>query len=72
MTIAIWIIAVCSMVRIIQNGIQLNMLLQERGARENAYSEFIKSLKQSDKEFGERLLDEWRRQEEDERLNKEV
>ena len=64
MQIALWIIAVCEIVRAIQNAIQLHMLSRDRGARENAYSEFVRSLKNSDREFVRELLDEFERQEE--------
>jgi hypothetical protein len=33
--------------------------------QENAYSEFIKSLKKSDKEFMADMIQEWQRQEEE-------
>ena len=64
MQIVLWIIALCEVVRIIQNAIQLRMLSRDRGARENAYSEFVRSLKNSDREFVRELLDEFERQEE--------
>ena len=63
MTVALWIIAICEVIRAIQNAIQLHMLSRDRGARENAYSEFVKSLKNSDREFVRELLDEVERQE---------
>jgi hypothetical protein len=34
-------------------------------SQENAYSEFIKSLKKSDKEFIGDMIQEWKRQEEE-------
>ena len=64
MQIVLWIIAVCEIVRAIQSAIQLHMLSRDRGARENAYSEFVRSLKNSDREFVRELLDEFERQEE--------
>ena len=64
MQIVRWIIAVCEIVRAIQSAIQLHMLSRDRGARENAYSEFVRSLKNSDREFVRELLDEFERQEE--------
>ena len=64
MEIALWIIAVCEIVRAIQSAIQLHMLSRDRGARENAYSEFVRSLKKSDREFVREILDEFERQEE--------
>lgn len=59
MTVAIWIIAVCEVVRALQNAIQLRTVKQDKSARQNVYSEFIKSLKNTDKEFVENMLKEW-------------
>lgn len=59
MNAALWIIAICELIRIAQNAIQLTSLLRDASARDNAYSEFVKSLKQTDKEFVKRLLEEW-------------
>lgn len=59
MKIAIWIIAVCEVIRAAQNAIQIMSIRQDRDLRENAYAEFIKSLKSSDKEFVEKLLKEF-------------
>jgi len=61
MIIAIWIIAICELIRIVQNGIQVLSMRKEKGMRENAYSEFVKSLKQTDKEFVKRMLEEFER-----------
>ena len=59
MTIAIWIIAVCEIIRALQNAAQLRMLTKDTAARDNAYSEFVKSLKASDREYVKRLLKEF-------------
>ena len=59
MTIAIWIIAVCEILRAAQNMLQLYMLKHDTGARDNAYAEFVKSLKQTDREFVRRMLEEF-------------
>lgn len=64
MTIALWIIAVCEVVRAVQNYWQLRMLHHDTGARDNAYAEFIKSLKRTDKEFVRQILEEFEKQEE--------
>lgn len=64
MTIALWIIAVCEVVRLIQNTLQLIMLRNDTGARDNAYAEFIKSIKATDREFVKRMLEEFEEQEE--------
>lgn len=58
MLIAVSVIAVCSVIRIIQNGIQLSMLIRDTGARDNAYREFVKSLKKSDREVMREFLNE--------------
>ena len=63
MQIVLWIIAACEVIRAVQNAIQLHMLSRDRGARENAYSEFVRSLKKSDREFLRELLEEFERQE---------
>lgn len=57
------IIAFCEIIRAWQNARQLAMLHEDKGARDNAYSEFVKSLKQTDKEFVRELLNEFERQE---------
>ena len=59
MTIALWIIAICEVIRAIQNHIQLTALKRDTSARDNAYAEFVKSLKMNDREFVRRLLEEF-------------
>lgn len=66
MTIALWIIALCEVVRILQNTIQLHSLLKDAEAKNNAYAEFVRSLKQTDKDFVKRVLNEFEIQEEEE------
>lgn len=63
MTIPIWIIAICEVIRAIQNCIQIATIRHDTEGRDNAYAEFIKSLKQSDKEFVKRMLEEFEEQE---------
>ena len=58
MLIAVSVIAICSVIRIIQNGIQLHMLIRDTGARDNAYREFVKSLKKTDKQVVREFLRE--------------
>ena len=58
-TTAVCIIAVCEIIKAIQNAIQLHMMGDDTDARQNAYAEFVKSLKQDDKEFVKRLLEEF-------------
>lgn len=59
MIIAIWIIAICEVIRIVQNAFQLLMVRHDTGARDNAYAEFVKSLKTDDRELVKQLLDEY-------------
>lgn len=59
MKTAIWIIAICEVIRAAQNALQLLSFRNEKGMRKNAYSEFVKSLKMSDRQFVERLLKEF-------------
>lgn len=61
MMAAIWIIAICEVIRMLQNAIQIHMVLHDTSARDNAYAEFVKSLKSTDKEFVKRLLEEYER-----------
>lgn len=65
MTVALWIIAVCEVVRALQNMLQISMAKHDASNRDNAYAEFIKSLKQDDSEFVKRMLEEYERQEND-------
>ena len=64
MKTALWIIAICEVIRAAQNLLQLWMLKIDTGARDNAYAEFVKSLKQTDKEFVRQMLEEFERSEE--------
>ena len=57
--IALFIIAIVEVIRMIQNCIQIHYINKDTGARNNAYNEFVKSLKYTDKEFVERLLREF-------------
>lgn len=59
MKIALWIIAICEVVRLAQNAMQLRMVKGDTSARDNAYAEFIKSLKMTDREFVQRMLKEF-------------
>ena len=59
MKIALWIIAICEVVRAVQNMAQLRMVKGDTSARDNAYAEFIKSLKMTDREFVQRMLKEF-------------
>lgn len=59
MTIALWIIAVVESIRMVEQSIQLRLIAKDSGARDNAYAEFIKSLKMNDREFVRRMLEEF-------------
>ena len=63
MTIAIWIIAVCEVLRMLQNALQIRMYRRDAGTRDNAYAEFVKSLKRDDREMAKELLREFEKQE---------
>jgi hypothetical protein len=63
MIIALWIIATCEVIRAIQNIVPIVVQVRNSKSQENAYSEFIKSLKKSDKEFVADMIQEWQRQE---------
>ena len=60
--IAVWIIAICEIVRALQNMIQLIAIRHDSGQRDNAYAEFIKSIKKDDKQFVKEMLEEFERQ----------
>lgn len=66
MNIAIWIIAVCEIIRAAQNFIQIHTIKGDATARDNAYAEFVKSLKMNDREFVERMLREFEERRTDE------
>lgn len=59
MITAVWIIAVCEIIRAIQNMFQILAIRRDASARDNAYAEFVKSLKKTDKEFIKRMLEEF-------------
>lgn len=42
-----------------QNALQLMMVRRDSSARDNAYDEFVKSLKATDREFVKRMLEEF-------------
>ena len=63
MKAALWIIALCEVVRAVQNAVQIGAIKRDTGARDNAYAEFVKSLKMNDRQFVKRMLKEFERQE---------
>lgn len=62
MIVAIWIIAICELIRAGQNMLQIAMYKKDAGNRDNAYAEFVKSLKQDDKEMVRQLLMEYEKE----------
>lgn len=65
MKTALWIIAICEVVRAAQNMVQIMTIRHDTKGRDNAYAEFVKSLKESDREFVRRMLDEFEKQEDE-------
>lgn len=65
MTIALWIIAVCEVIRALQNALQLFMIRHDSSQRDNAYAEFVKSLKDTDRQFVRRMLEEFEKGDQD-------
>ena len=65
MKTALWIIAICEVIRVAQNIVQIRTIKHDAKGRDNAYAEFVKSLKQSDREFVRRMLDEFEKQEDE-------
>lgn len=63
MVTALWIIAICEIIRLIQNTIQLTNIISSKTLQRNAHEEFIKSLKKSDREFFKDLLNEFEKYE---------
>lgn len=65
MTVALWIIAVCEVIRAAQNMIQLVHVKKSEKREINAYNEFFKRMKQSDREFVKNMLEEYEKMEAD-------
>ena len=59
MKLAVRIIAICEVIRIVQNAIQLSMMIGEKQMRKNLNNEFINSLKKDDREWAEDLLNDF-------------
>ena len=55
----LWIIAICTAIRCIQNGIQLHMMLSEKAQRQGIYNEFIDSLRKDNKDWARDTLKEF-------------
>ena len=65
MTVALWIIAICEVIRALQNMVPIIATKHDLSQRDNLYAEFIKSFKQDDKQFVRNLLEEFEKQEHD-------
>lgn len=63
MTIALWVIAVCEVIRALQNMVQLVHVKKSEKREINAYNEFFKRMRQSDREFVRNMLKEYERAE---------
>lgn len=63
MNIAIWVIAICEVIRAAQNFHQIRTIDRDAEKRDGAYAEFVKSLRNSDREFVKNLLREFEEQE---------
>mgnify|MGYP006908861475 CR=1 FL=1 len=63
MKTALWIIAICEVIRAAQNMVQIMTIKHDTKGRDNAYAEFVKSLKATDREWVRRMLDEFKMQE---------
>lgn len=66
MTIALWIIAICEVIRAAQNMVQLVHVKKSEKVSGNAYQEFIKSLHKTDREFVRDMLEEYEKAESEE------
>lgn len=56
MIVALWIIAVCEIIRMLQNMVPVILSIKEARKKDNLYDEFIKSLRKDDREFVRDLL----------------
>jgi len=63
MIYAIWVIAICEVIRAMQNMMQLMMARRQTMLNVRATDEFIQSLKKSDREFVREMLEAYERQE---------
>lgn len=63
MIYAIWIIAICEVIRAMQNMMQLMMARRQTRLNVRATDEFIQILKKSDREFVREMLEAYERQE---------
>ena len=64
MKAAIWVIAICEVIRMIQNFIQLWQINKSNGIEQmnRATDAFVKSLNRTDAEFVEEMLEKFKEQ----------
>ena len=62
MLVALWIIAVCEIIRALQNLFPIVTHILEAEERKRCYSEFIKNLKEPDREWVKNLLEEFEKE----------
>lgn len=58
MTAALWIIAACMVIRVIQNSFQLVALFGSKRSTEKVQEQFIDNLVKTDKTFAKNFADE--------------
>lgn len=54
MTVAIWIIAVCEIVRMLQNAVQIEMIRRDQSARSDLYTK----MEQTDRVIAKAMMDD--------------
>ena len=64
MTVALWIIAIVETIRMIEQSVQLRLIANDTGKRDNVYEELVKSFKASDREYVRNLLEAFDKQDE--------
>lgn len=62
MTTALWIIAICEVLRMVQNCVQLIIQFANRDLQKNLNNQFIDSLKQDNREWVENILKEFEKE----------
>ena len=62
MIIAVWIIAVCEIIRMAQNALQLMMMRENKKPYETACDAFVQSIKKDDRERVQEVLEAFERQ----------
>lgn len=62
MSKALWIIAVCEVIRALQNVVPMVIQIRNSKNADKAYAEFIRHLNQTDKEFVKEMLEEFEKE----------